>query len=201
METPEADRAQRPSERFDVSRLQRQQRAVAKASAQRQTPPSAGIPVFLQDLHRDGAANVSGTTCLALNALDLAAPTRPAASDDPMQLYASALSLDGSKARDHAGQSHSQLFVCYICEQHTRYQLKCQVCADLSCPMCQECFEELHSGCTQDQGADLTSAATPTPNQWEPAQHTMTTQCQDQPPSPAISKATPVAPTPAAGQI
>ena len=51
----------------------------------------------------------------------------------------------------------SQMYLCYICETYTRFQLTCQVCAayplDVT-PMCKECFDELHGDCARRLGID-----------------------------------------------
>ena len=135
-------------------------------------------------------------TRLARNALDLATQTQPAASDDPMLVSAdspmafttphttsaqfsaaaSALNLDAPQTRDHEEHPRSQSYECYICAQYTSFQMKCKVCAELSCPLCRECFEALPSDCTQDPGAELISTDTSAPNQGDPAHYTLVTR-------------------------
>ncbi len=51
-------------------------------------------------------------------------------------------------------QSHSQMYNCYICEKYTKYKLKCKACEWLTCPVCQECFDDLHGSCKHPRDDD-----------------------------------------------
>jgi hypothetical protein len=53
----------------------------------------------------------------------------------------------------------SQMYLCYICETYTRFQLTCQKCAAylVGIPMCKECFDELHGDCARSKDPERPS--------------------------------------------
>ena len=84
---------------------------------------------------------------------DVSAPDG-AATEETVVLSQPCLFQNEELNRDPDPQSDSQMIKCYICEKYTRYSLKCKVCAWLTCPMCQECFDDLHGDCKQKQNDD-----------------------------------------------
>ncbi len=65
---------------------------------------------------------------------------------------------DGGSILGDVEPMPSQMYLCYVCDDHSRYQPLCGPCGSTT-PMCERCFDELHHACKYGDDEDTSGCS------------------------------------------